>query len=193
MEPHTPRDVAGNQQAMTPDAQIRLLTPADAAAYWHIRQQALEFEPDAFSSSAEDHRATTVEETAARIGSDPANNFIVGAFLDSELVGTAGLYRESGLKTSHKAHVWGVYVTVRARGAGVGRLLMNALLERATSIGGIEQIALSVTTTKVAALKLYQSLGFESFGCERNALKIGDRYYDTEHMVLHLSHPPATP
>ena len=37
-------------------------------------------DPDAFASSAEEHRATTVEETAARIGFDPANNFIVGAF-----------------------------------------------------------------------------------------------------------------
>jgi DNA invertase Pin-like site-specific DNA recombinase len=32
---------------------------------------------------------------------------------------------------------------------------------------------------------LYESLGFRSFGCERGALKIGGRYVDEEHMVLH--------
>ena len=81
----------------------------------------------------------------------------------------------------------GVYVTERARGAGIGRMLLTALLERAAAIDGIEQVVLSVTTTKVAALKLYRSLGFESFGCERRALKVGERYFDTEHMVLFLA------
>ena len=166
---------------------IRLLTSADAAAYWHIRQEMLEREPDAFSSSAEEHRATTVEETAARIGSDPGSNFIVGAFLDTELVGAAGFYRERGLKTQHRGHVWGVFVTGRARGAGVGRKLMVTLLERAAAIDGIEQIVLSVTTTKTAAVALYRSIGFEPFGCERRALKTGEHYFDTQHMVLDLN------
>ena len=146
----------------------------------------LEREPDAFASSAEEHRATTVEETAARIGFDPANNFIVGAFADGELVGTAGFYRGAASRSNTRAST-GVYVTDRARGAGIGRMLMAALVERAATIDGIEQIMLAVTTTKVAAVKLYQSLGFQSFGCERRALKIGGRYFDTGHMVLNLA------
>src|SRR4051794_25522549 len=109
---------------------IRLLTPDDAAAYWEIRQEMLEHEPDAFSASAEEHRATSVDEPAARIDSDPAKSFIVGAFADGALVGTAGFYREGGLKTQHKGHVWGVYVAERARGVGIGRMLVHALLER---------------------------------------------------------------
>ena len=167
--------------------EIRVLTSADAAEYWRIRQDMLEREPDAFSSSATEHRATTVEETAARIGSDPVNSFIVGAFVNGELIGTAGFDRERGQKNRHRGYLRRCFVSERARGAGIGRMLLTALLERAAAIDGIEQVVLSVTTTKVAALKLYRSLGFESFGCERRALKVGGRYFDTEHMVLDLS------
>jgi len=66
------------------------------------------------------------------------------------------------------------------------------LLERASKIEGIEQIMLSVVTTQDAAIKLYRSLGFESFGCERRALKIGDRYLDEENMVLFVKRPEST-
>jgi hypothetical protein len=33
---------------------------------------------------------------------------------------------------------------------------------------------------------LYRSLGFESFGVEPRAMRVGDRFYDEEHMVLRL-------
>ena len=62
---------------------------------------------------------------------------------------------------------------------------MDGLLARAATIDGIEQIVLSVTTTKTAAVALYRSIGFEPFGYEHGALKIGDRYFDTEDMVLY--------
>jgi len=60
-------------------------------------------------------------------------------------------------------------------------------LERAGGIEGVEQVVLSVTTTMTAAARLYQSLGFRSFGCEPKAIKLGEKYADTEYMVLELS------
>ena len=166
---------------------IRLLNPADAAAYWHFRLEALETEPDAFSASPEEHRATTIHDAATRLGSDPANNFVVGAFVESQLAGTAGFYRARSIKERHRGHVWGVYVMPAMRGSGFGRSIMNTLLEHASRVDGIEQIGLMVAASQAAAVALYRSLGFRSFGCERRALKIGRRYVDEEHMVLYLT------
>lgn len=165
--------------------EIRILTASDAGAYWKIRLEALECDREAFSASAEEHRALTLKDVAARLHTaDPVNNFVVGAFAGERMVGTAGFYRDQGLKDRHKGHVWGVYVTREARSKGAGRELMRALLQRAVQIAGVEQILLSVATTQDAAAALYRSLGFEPFGREPRALKIGERYIDEEYMVL---------
>ncbi len=163
--------------------EIRFLNTDDTPAYWNIRLEALECAPEAFGSSPEEHRALPLADIAARLSSDP-NNFVVGAFAGGQLVGTAGFFRNKGFKERHKGRVWGVYVTREARGKGAGREMMRMLLERASKVEGIEQIMLSVVTSQDAAVKLYRSLGFESFGCERRALRIGNRYLDEENMVL---------
>jgi hypothetical protein len=54
----------------------------------------------------------------ARLGSDPANNFVVGASVEDQLVGTAGFYRSKNLKERYKGHIWGLYVAAAMRGQG---------------------------------------------------------------------------
>jgi ribosomal protein S18 acetylase RimI-like enzyme len=99
----------------------------------------------------------------------------------------AGFVRERGLKERHKGSIWGVYLNASARGKGIGRKLLETLLERTVKCEGLEQIVLSVATTQAAASSLYRSLGFVPFGREPRALKVGDCYIDEEYMVLHLN------
>jgi ribosomal protein S18 acetylase RimI-like enzyme len=176
--------MAGEQQI-----EIRLLDAGDASAYWKIRLESLECDPEAFGASAEEHRTLSLDDAGKRLGSGSADNFVVGAFAGERLVGTAGFYRDKGMRTRHKGHIWGVYVTGAARGKAVGRRVLRAILERAAGTEGVEQILLSVATPQAAAVSLYRSLGFESFGREPRALKIGDRYVDEEHMVMYVGRP----
>jgi ribosomal protein S18 acetylase RimI-like enzyme len=168
------------------DLETRVLTERDAAAYWNLRLEALEQEPQSFAESAEEHRATSIELAAARLREADDASFVVGAFLSAELVGMAGFFREKHLRARHKGRIWGVYVRANYRGQGIGRALFSALLEKVKTLPGLEQVDLTVSGCQVAAKTLYRSLGFETFGVEPAALKIGEQYFDEEYMVLRL-------
>ena len=58
----------------------------------------------------------------------------------------------------------------------MARRLIEAVLEHAR--GEVEQVNLVVERGNMNARRLYTSLGFIEYGLEKNALKIGDRYFD---------------
>lgn len=166
--------------------EIRLLTDRDAAAYWRVRLEALEREPQSFGESVEEHRRTTVKSAAERLASNPDDNFIVGAFQEGELVGMAGFFHYQIAKARHKGRIWGVYLRSSCRGYGIGRALLEALLQRIKACAGVEQVSLTVVCGQAAAKSLYLSLGFTSYGVEPRGLKVEGRFLDDEHMVLLL-------
>jgi len=166
--------------------EFRILTAEDAPEWWRLRLESLEGDPEAFSSSAEDHRTLGLDEVRKRLGIGTSDSFVVGAFEDGRLVGMSGFHRETGLKSQHKGRVWGVYVTPTKRGTGIGRKLLQMILERVEQNESVEQILISYSTTQAAAGALYRSLGFEPFGREPRALKVGGKFLDEEYMVLLL-------
>jgi ribosomal protein S18 acetylase RimI-like enzyme len=172
--------------------EIRYLTGNDASEYWRLRLEALEGDPEAFSASAQEHRTLGLDEVRKRLGFEGGDQFVVGALQGGRLIGTAGFYREQNLKTRHKGRIWGVYVTPARRGAGVGKRMLQTILKRVAEMKGLEQVLLSVAATQTAAFRLYCALGFELFGCEPRALKIGDRFIDEQYLVLRLKNGGST-
>lgn len=163
--------------------EIRELVPSDAEAFWHIRLEAPQTESRAFGASPEEHRATPVEAVGKRL--EPgAGNFVLGAFVDGVSAGTIGFARNTNRKDSHKGRVWGVYVKREYRAAGIARQMLHEPLRGVSLLPGLEQVMLTAGVEQTAARRLYASAGFEVFGRERHALKVGDSYVDEDYMVF---------
>jgi RimJ/RimL family protein N-acetyltransferase len=79
-----------------------------------------------------------------------------------------------------------VYVAPRWRRQGIAKGMLSAIVERLRTYSNLDHVILHVSTDQDAPRQLYASLGFETFGCERRAFKIGDEYIDQEQMVLWL-------
>lgn len=177
-----------------PGPVIRRLTPADLAAYKALRDEGLARHEDAFAADVETERAFSPESYLPRLGlSDPlGGTFLLGAFVDGQLVGGLSLERAALRKLRHTATLSTMVVHPAHAGQGIGAALLSGCLAEARRAHGLEMITLSVSTSSARAVRLYERAGFEPWGLLPHALRVGDgaqaRYFDKLYMVYRL-HP----
>jgi ribosomal protein S18 acetylase RimI-like enzyme len=160
---------------------VRRLGVNDIASYREIRLEGLQKHPEAFSLSWEDEAAGPESWWAERL----ATNVVLGGEIDGlPLLGVVGFRVHSAAKLRHKGILWGMYVRPHARGMGLAASLVQRVIERARPL--VEEICLTVVASNAAACRLYRRAGFEQYGLERRALKIGGTYHDEALMTLPL-------
>ena len=161
---------------------VRQLKRSDLEDYKKIRLNALKNDPEAFGSSYEEESIFSDEQFLRRFKRETA--YIFGAFVAGEIVGLCSLSFQPRKKMEHRADIHQMYVEPFMRNKGIGRALIEKVLEMATSREETEQIYLTVVDTNAAAKRLYETFGFKTYGVEKRAMKYNGVYYDHVLMVL---------
>lgn len=172
---------------MLAGVKLRRLTRADAAEYHIFRQKQLEANPTAFTSMAAEESEKPVSWAADRISNpDRPNDVIFGAFDQAGcLIGIAGLAVPEQQQARHKATLFGMAVAVEAAGQGVGRALVERVLDEAKQLG-LLQVVLTYSEGNASAERLYRSCGFIQFGREPRAVIVDEMPVTKIHMVCIL-------
>jgi RimJ/RimL family protein N-acetyltransferase len=165
---------------------IKNIKKEDVNEYWKLRLEALQDSPESFSASYEESVNQSIESVKERIN-QTEENYILGAFTESNhVVAMAGFRREQTLKLKHKGIIWGVYVAPEHRKQGIGCKLISEIIQRSKNLKDFYQINISTMVGNESARHLYKSLGFVSYGIERNALRVENKLLDEELMAYYI-------
>ena len=165
---------------------IRQLGAHDLAAYRAIRLEALANHPEAFVSSAE----AFAQKSDAEIAQTLQAITVFGAVLpDGSLGGINAFLRNEGAKERHRGWMIQVYVRPDHRGTGMAQALVEHLLDHARH--HVLQVHLGVWSENVPAIRLYQRLGFQTYGTEPRYLFVNGRFIDEHLMVRFLDKAPG--
>lgn len=124
-------------------------------------------EPDEVSYTLEE------EEKFIKKHNESPDSLLLLAFVDGEYAGNASFSKNTASRRNfHRAGV-GIALFLKFTGFGLGRLLMEKLLEKADELG-YEQTELTVISGNERARLLYESLGFRECGRMPNANRYDD-------------------
>ena len=163
---------------------VRKLYPDESALYRAIRRQCLNTEPDHFGSTFEEESNMPRLKFESWIEQEDSDHVMFGALDGEKLVGSVGFTRQERQKARHRGEVVQMYVDASYRGQRLGEGLLRGLLNQVFSLEGVEQAQLSVVAHNQAAIRLYERIGFRSFGVQPNYFKVGVHYYDQQFMQL---------
>ena len=164
---------------------LRRLSPRDVTEYRRLRLHGLRENPAAFGSSPAEEMKLPRRAMAARL-EPSADKWVFGAFAHRRLVGVVTLIRETRRKERHKASIYGLYVDKKFRGQGLGRLLLDRVIQTARTLPKLWQVRLAVVAGNEAAEQLYTNSGFKVYGREEDALLVRGKFYTELFLALRL-------
>ncbi len=138
---------------------IRRLSESDAPALRALWADGLRRDPSAFLLTEDELLAIPDDRFAADI---PTQDWF-GAFVGDDLAGYVVARRGGVTRLRHTADIGPLYVAPQAQRQGMGRALMQRLLDHLRETG-LLQAELTVDAQNTRACALYRALGFSVIG-----------------------------
>lgn len=171
---------------------IRLLTLKDLPAYKALRDEALQANPEAFTSDYETERHRSSENYAPRISApDECGNKLWGAFdVQNQLLGSIALEVATRAQQRHIGTVLGMFVSRTAQGQGIATNLIASCADYVRAAGQFDQLILTVTASNQHVVRLYERAGFVRYGLLPRAICVNGVFQDK--LLMRLELHPAT-
>lgn len=169
--------LAGGEQAT-----VRCADPCDALALLEISRSVMAEGDCTITEPDEFHLDEEQEREWIRGHNEHAGRLLLVAEVAG---GPAGFVAFACCDRRRLAH-WGelgISIDARWRDRGVGRALINSLLDWAENTPAIEQVRLGVVADNARAIHLYSVLGFTVEGRRERAVRRGNDFYDMVLMV----------
>lgn len=119
----------------------------------------------------------TIEFTEGFLRSMGGDDHVLVSELEGKVVGMVGIYLLKGVRQRHSAFL-GIMVRTEYQGQGIGKNLMENILDLADNWLMLVRIELDVTADNEKAISLYQSFGFEIEGTKKYAIMKDGKYAD---------------
>jgi RimJ/RimL family protein N-acetyltransferase len=166
---------------------IRKLQPQESTIYREVRLSCLKNVPEYFGSTYEEEVLNPKFMFETFIENGSPDHVMFGAFDEERLIGITGFNQMARQRAMHRGELVQVYADSNYRGQNIGEKLIRRVLEYAFALDGIEQVQLSVIAGSQSAIKLYEKVGFKTFGVQPRYFKVGDSYMDQQFMQLFKS------
>jgi L-amino acid N-acyltransferase YncA len=171
---------------MTPaPLRIRTATVADAAPICRIYNQGIQ---DRVATLETEER--TPAERAAWLEARGPRHPVLVAEGDGAVVGWASLNVFNARRAYEHVADLSIYVERGARGQGVGRRLLEAVVARARELG-YHKLVLAAFPWNEAGMRAYRRAGFREVGIYREQGRLDGRWVDTIVMEKILGGPSA--
>jgi RimJ/RimL family protein N-acetyltransferase len=113
------------------------------------------------------------------------NSIMLLALIDSEIISIATINSSQKERTKHVGTL-GIVISKKYTGLGLGRILMNDLIDWAKQNGVTKKVSLVTNESNTIAIELYKKLGFEVEGLLKQENCIRGAYSNTVMMGLIL-------
>lgn len=151
--------------------EVRRLTPKQTDAYVEVRQRMLREEPWSFGSSPADDLERERQRARDMLGDE--DWACIAAMSGAAIVATARVFRTTRPKQAHAASIVSVWTDPAYRGRGLARRVLLAAIDVARGWPGVDLVELSVSARCEPAQRLYESLGFTTWGVQPDAMRVG--------------------